>query len=226
MRGERSLNLASDHDHVNELNEWSDQSRVCALPDGCPSPLSKAPGSVIARATRARRPSWTFDAGAPVLSAPLVDSVQGRERVFFSAGQTFFALDATSGDRVWSVPGRGFSSGRAAGDGRRVYTAADDGFARAHDARTGEQVWAYSMVTGTENHLSLYSGWDNVVVVADGVAWAQSVDGKLLGVRLADGTRQGRLQRSLVYSFSTPALAGNLLVVGDQNGVVAGISLP
>ncbi|MGW8800860.1 outer membrane protein assembly factor BamB family protein [Streptomyces sp. NPDC055775] len=249
---------------------------------------------------------WAFDAGAPVLSAPLVTEVDGQERLFFSAGRTLFALDAASGDALWSLPGRGFSSGRAASDGRRVYTAADDGYARAHDAVTGAPLWSFSMATGTENHIALYSGWDNVVavgdgvvvvgsvsnswgldaatgalrwklagsamyapalvlgdgtvllttevgvmsrvelatgkvrwqtnlavrvfnagvVIADGVAWAQSADGKLLGVKLADGTRQGQLQHSLVYCFSTPAIAGDVLVVGNQNGMVTGIELP
>ncbi|MFJ2398979.1 PQQ-binding-like beta-propeller repeat protein [Streptomyces sp. NPDC087843] len=252
------------------------------------------------------RQKWRFDAGAPILSAPLVAEVHGRERVFFSAGQNLFALDTASGGELWSVPGRGFSSGRAASDGYRVYTAAGDGYARAHDAVSGEQLWAFAMATGTANHVALYSGWDDVVavgdgvvvvgsvagswglnattgallwtvagsamyaptvvlddgsallttefgimsrvdlatgktrwqtnlavrvfnagvVIADGVAWAQSVDGKLLGVKLSDGTPQGRLQHSLAYSFSTPAIAGGTLVVGNQNGVVAGIELP
>lgn len=249
---------------------------------------------------------WHFDAGAPVLSAPLVAEVDGRERVFFSAGQSLFAVDARTGDRLWSVPDRGFSSGRAAVDGRRVFTAADDGYARAHDVTTGAELWSFAMATGTENHVALYSGWDNVVAVGDGVvvvgsvagswgldaatgallwklagsamyapavvlddgsallttefgvmsridlatgakrwqtdlavrvfnagvavdsttAWAQSADGRLLGVDLADGTRRGRLQHSLAYSFSTPVIVDNVLVVGDQNGTVAGISLP
>ncbi|MFD1271524.1 PQQ-binding-like beta-propeller repeat protein [Streptomyces kaempferi] len=123
------------------------------------------------------RQKWRFDAGAPVLSAPLVAEVLGRERVFFSAGQNLFALDAASGGELWSVPGRGFSSGRAASDGDRVYTAADDGYARAHDAATGEQLWAFAMATGTENHVALYSGWDNVVAVGDGVVVVGSVAG-------------------------------------------------
>ncbi|MEV6993050.1 PQQ-binding-like beta-propeller repeat protein [Streptomyces sp. NPDC093228] len=249
---------------------------------------------------------WRFEAGAPVLSAPLVAEVDGEERVFFSAGRSLFAVDARSGHRLWSVPDRGFSSGRAASDGLRVYTAADDGYARAHDATTGEELWAFAMATGTENHVALYSGWDNVVAVDGGVvvvgsvagswglsaatgavlwklagsamyapavllgdgsallttewgvmsridlatgaerwrtdlavrvfnagvvvngatAWAQSVDGRLLGVDLTDGTPRGRLQHSLAYSFSTPAIVGEILVVGDQNGIVAGIDLP
>ena len=252
------------------------------------------------------RRRWWFDAGAPVLSSPALHRVDGREQVVFSAGQSLFALDALTGRRLWSVSGNGFSSGRAAGDGERVYTSTADGYARAHDARTGEQVWAYQMVTGVEHRVALYSGWDAVVAVGGGLAivatvssataldtatgavrwqvsgstmyapalilpdgtgvlttewgiitridlatgatiwrtnlalrvfnagvivhgdtvWALSVDGKLVGVRLADGARQGWLQHSLVYTFSRPAVTGGVLAVGDQNGVLHGIRLP
>ncbi|WAL69417.1 PQQ-binding-like beta-propeller repeat protein [Amycolatopsis cynarae] len=248
------------------------------------------------------RPVWDFDAGAPVLSAP----VAAGDAVVFSAGGSLFALGAADGRVVWSVPGRGFSSGQAAWDGQRVYTTADDGYARAYDARTGAPVWTYQMATGTRHRVALYGGWDTVValgagpvvvatvsgttaldaatgavkwtragstmyapavvvgdgtlllttewgvlsrvdlatgtvvwqaglgarvfnagvVVDRGTVWALSVDGKLLGVRLADGVPQGRLQHSLVYTFSRPVIAGDTLVVGDQNGVVRGIRLP
>ncbi|TNC21011.1 outer membrane protein assembly factor BamB family protein [Amycolatopsis alkalitolerans] len=251
------------------------------------------------------RQRWRFDAGAPVLSTPDVRTVGGREQVVFSAGQGLFALTAATGRPLWTVPDRGFSSGQPAGDGQMVYTAAADGYARAHDAATGEPVWANQMVSGVPHRVLLYSGWDCVVavgggvvivatvsqstaldaatgavrwtvsgstmyapavlvegaallttewgvltkvdlqtgktlwqtdlavrvfnagvVVADRTAWVASVDGKLIGVRLADGVRLGWLQHSLVYTFGRPVIADGTLVVGDQNGVVHGIALP
>ncbi|WP_203923477.1 outer membrane protein assembly factor BamB family protein [Rugosimonospora africana] len=248
---------------------------------------------------------WQFDAGAPVLGAPEVSQVDGQQRVVFSAGQGLFALDTATGHQVWSVPDSSFSSGRPACDGERVYAAGADGYARAYDARTGQQLWAYQMVTGDEHHLDLYSGWDAVVAVGGGLvvvatvsnaialdaatgakrwtvsgstmyapalilddatcllttewgvltlvhlatgatiwqnnlalrvfnagvvvngdtAWVLTVDGKLIGVRLADGARAGWLQHSLVYTFGRPAVTGGMLAVGDQNGVVHGIRL-
>ncbi|MFI5611868.1 PQQ-binding-like beta-propeller repeat protein [Amycolatopsis sp. NPDC051903] len=250
------------------------------------------------------RRAWAFDAQAPVLSAPSVTTVDGQEQVVFSAGEALFAVGA-DGRRRWSVPGRGFSSGQAASDGDRVYTSAADGYARAHDARTGAELWAYRMVTGVEHRIALYSGWDTVVAtggdvvivatvssalaldratgalrwtvagsamyapalitgtsvllttewgvltlvdlatgkqlwqtnlalrvfnagvaISDGTAWVLTVDGKVIGVRLADGARLGWLQQSLVYTFGRPVLDGKTLVVGDQNGAVHGISLP
>src|SRR5262249_25313236 len=49
---------------------------------------------------------WLFDAGAPVLSAPAIATVAGREQVLFSAGLALFALDAQTGQQVWTVPDR------------------------------------------------------------------------------------------------------------------------
>jgi outer membrane protein assembly factor BamB len=249
---------------------------------------------------------WRFDAGAPVLSAPAVARVDGDEYVIFSAGRQLLAVHASTGQLAWSVTGRGFSAGQAASDGRRVYTSAADGYARAHDARTGRQEWSCPMVSGDRHRVALYSGWDNAVVLgagaavvatvsgslaldaatgavrwkvpgaamypaavvlgddtvlltneqgtvcrvslADGrvhwqtalkirvlnagvttdrdIAWVVSARGRLIGVRLADGRRQGSVQHTLAYSYSRPAIVGGTLVTGDQDGFVHGIRLP
>jgi outer membrane protein assembly factor BamB len=251
------------------------------------------------------RTRWQFDASAPVLSAPVSAAVGNNEYVLFSAGRALFAVEATTGQLVWSLPGRGFSSGRAACDGRRVYTSAADGYARAHDARTGQELWSHEMVSGDEHHVVARSGWDNVVALGSGLAivgsvanswaldaatgalrwtfpgssmyaptvvlgdgtalfttewgvmsrvdlasgatrwqthlgvrifnagiavqrgnaWAQSADGKLIGVRLSDGGQVGWRQHSLVCSFSSPAIVGDTLVTGDQNGAVRGMRI-
>jgi outer membrane protein assembly factor BamB len=121
---------------------------------------------------------WRFDAGAPVLSAPAVARAgPDREYVMFSAGEELFAVDASTGRLAWSVPGRGFSAGRAAGDGERVYTAAADGYARAHDVRTGREAWSHHMTAGDAHRVALYSGWDNVVVLGGGAVIVATVSG-------------------------------------------------
>ena len=249
---------------------------------------------------------WRFDAGAPVLSAPAVARLNGDEYVIFTAGRQLLALHASTGHLAWSVTGRGFSAGQAACDGRRVYTSAADGYARAHDAQTGRQEWSCPMVSGDQHRVALYSGWDNAVVLAPGTvltatvsgslaleaatgavrwkfpgstmyppavvraddtvlltneqgtvarvsladarvhwqtalktrvlnagvttdrdtAWVLSARGRLIGVRLADGRRQGSVQHTLAYSYSRPAIVAGTLVAGDQDGFVHGIRLP
>jgi hypothetical protein len=57
-------------------------------------------------------------------------------------------------------------------------------------------------------------------------AWVVSARGRLIGVRLADGRRQGSVQHTLAYSYSRPAIVGGTLVTGDQDGFVHGIRLP
>jgi outer membrane protein assembly factor BamB/predicted phosphodiesterase len=245
---------------------------------------------------------WRFAADAPVLSQPLVTS----ELVVFTAGERLLAVHAASGELAWAVPGRGFSAGRAGCDGERAYTAAADGFARAHDLRTGREAWSHRMVSGDLHRVTLYSGWDDVIAlgggvalaatvsgtqaleaatgaprwslpgstmypptvvlgdgtallttergllsrvrladggtvwqadlgvsvqnagltVAGGSAWVVSADGRLVRVRLADGRKQGSVRYTLAQCFSAPAVAGDTLVVGDQNGVVHGLRLP
>jgi len=245
---------------------------------------------------------WRFAAGAPVLSEPAVTP----QFVVFTAGERLLAVHVASGELAWAVPGRGFSAGRAACDGERVYTAAADGFARAHDLRTGREAWSHRMVSGDRHRVALYSGWDDVAALAAGAvivatvsgtqaleagtgaprwtfpgatmyppvavlgdgtalltteqgvvsrvglaggdavwqaslgvrvqnaglavagdsAWVVSASGRLVRVRLADGQVRSSLRYTLAHCFSPPAVAGDTLVVGDQDGVVHGIRLP
>ncbi len=245
---------------------------------------------------------WRFAAGAPVLSEPLI----APDHVVFTAGERLLAVDAATGQLAWAVAGRGFSAGRAACDGERVYTAAADGYARAHDLRTGREVWSHRMVSGDRHRVALYSGWDDVVVLGEGAvlvatvsgsqaleaatgaprwtfpgstmyppavvlgdgtalftteqgvisrlgladggtiwqaslgmrvqnaglavagdsAWVVSADGRLVRVRLADGHAQDSVRHTMARCFSAPAVAGDTLIAGDQDGVVHGIRLP
>jgi outer membrane protein assembly factor BamB len=245
---------------------------------------------------------WRFAADASVLSRPFVTP----EVVVFTAGERLLAVHAASGELAWAVPGRGFSAGRAGCDGERVYTAAADGFARAHDLRTGREAWSHRMVSGDLHRVRLYSGWDDVialgagavlaatvsgtqaldaatgaprwtlpgstmypptVVLGDGTAlfttergvlsrvaladggtvwqadlgvgvqnaglavagnsaWVVSADGRLVRVGLASGHEQGSMRYTLARCYSAPAVVGDTLVTGDQDGVVHGIRLP
>ncbi len=249
---------------------------------------------------------WRFAAGTPVLSEPLVASAGQHDYVVFSAGQQLLAVDAASGQLAWSGPGRGFSAGRAVCDGQRVYTAAADGYARAHDLATGREAWSHRMISGDRHRVALYSGWDNVVVLGAGAvvvatvsgsqaleaatgalrwtfpgttmyppavvlgdgtalltteqgvvsrvsladggtvwraslgvcvqnaglavagdsAWVVSADGRLIRVRLADGHEQSTVRYTLAQCFSAPAIVGDILITGDQDGLVHGIRLP
>jgi outer membrane protein assembly factor BamB len=164
---------------------------------------------------------WRFDAGAPVLSSPVLD---GRdEYVVFSAGTQLFALDAATGRLGWRVPDRGFSGGRAACDGRLVYTSAADGYARAHDLRTGREAWSHRMVTGDEHRVALYSGWDNVVALGAGVVVVATVSGSQ-ALDPATGTPRWTLPGGTMYPPAVVLGDGTALFT-TEHGVVSRVDL-
>jgi hypothetical protein len=64
------------------------------------------------------------------------------------------------------------------------------------------------------------------LAVAGDSAWVVSAHGRLARVRLADGLRHGSRRFTRAQCFSAPAVAGDVLVAGDQDGVVYGLRLP
>ena len=63
------------------------------------------------------------------------------------------------------------------------------------------------------------------LVVAGDSAWVVSAHGRLIRVRLADGHEQGSVRFTLAQCFSAPAVVGDTLITGDQDGLVHGIRL-
>lgn len=164
---------------------------------------------------------WRFDAGAPVLSAPVVS---GRdEYVVFSAGKRLFAVDAATGQLVWRVPDRGFSGGRAAGDDQRIYSCASDGYARAHDLRTGRETWSHQMATGDEHRVALYSGWDDVVVLGDGAVIVSTVSGSQ-ALEAATGTPRWTLPGTTMYPPAV-VLGDGTALFATEHGVISLVGL-
>jgi len=182
--------------------------------------VPSADGHVYALDAGTGRIEWRFGAGAPVLSTPLATDAGV---VVFSAGTRLLAVDAATGRLLWCVPGRGFSAGRAASDGERVYTCAADGYARAHDAGTGQQVWAHQMVAGDQHHVALYSGWDAVVVLGGGVVIAATVSGSV-ALDAATGAARWTFPGGTMYP---PAilLDDRTVLLTTEHGVVARVSL-
>jgi outer membrane protein assembly factor BamB len=167
---------------------------------------------------------WRFDAGAPVLSAPaMARAGPDREYVVFTAGEDLFAVDAGTGGLAWSVAGRGFSAGRAACDGERVYTAAADGYARAHDVRTGREAWSHEMAAGDEHRVALYSGWDDVVALGGGAVIVATVSGSR-ALEADSGAVRWTFGEGAMYPPAVVLGDGTALFISEQ-GVVSRVGL-
>ncbi len=166
---------------------------------------------------------WRFAAAAPVLSEPLAVTACPDGYVVFSAGDQLLAVEAATGQLAWSVAGRGFSAGRAACDGERVYTAAADGYARAHDLRTGREAWSYPMVSGDPHRVALYSGWDDVVMLGAGAVLVATVSGSQ-ALDAVTGTPRWTFPGSTMYPPAVPLDDGTVLLATEQ-GVISRVSL-
>jgi outer membrane protein assembly factor BamB len=182
--------------------------------------VPSADGHAYALDAESGRIEWRFDAGAPVLSAPVVT---GAGCVVFSAGERLLAVDAVTGGLAWCVPGRGFSAGRAACDGERVYTCAADGYARAHDAGTGQQVWAHRMISGDRHLVALYSGWDDVVVLGGGAVIVATVSGSV-ALDAATGAPRWTVHGGTMYP-PTVVLGDGTVLLTTEHGVVTRVGL-
>jgi outer membrane protein assembly factor BamB/predicted phosphodiesterase len=166
---------------------------------------------------------WRFAADAPVLSEPLAVTAGPDGYVVFTAGDQLLAVEAATGRLIWSVPGRGFSAGRAACDGERVYTAAADGYARAHDLRTGREAWSYPMVSGDAHRVALYSGWDDVVALGAGTVLVATVAGSQ-ALDAVTGTPRWRFPGTTMYPPAVLPGDGTVLLTTEQ-GVISRVNL-
>jgi len=81
----------------------------------------------------------------------------------------------------------------------------------------GGTVWQADLGVGVQN-----AG----LAVAGDSAWVVSADGLLVRVGLTDGHQQGSVRYTLARCYSAPAVVGETLVAGDQDGMVHGIRLP
>ncbi|MFB7112785.1 PQQ-binding-like beta-propeller repeat protein [Streptomyces sp. NPDC056291] len=127
-----------------------------------------------------------------------------------------WALDAATGAPQWTLKGSAmYAPTVVLKDATALFTT-EYGVVSRVDLATGKTIWQ------TPLNVRVFEAG---LIVHDDTAWIQSVDGKLIGLRINDGTRQGWLQHTLAFTFSSPAIVNDTLVVGDQNGVVHGIAL-
>ena len=127
------------------------------------------------------------------------------------------ALEAATGAPRWTLPGSTmYPPAVVLGDGTALFTTERGVLSRVGLA-DGSAVWQAELGVSVQN-----AG----LAVAGDSAWVVSADGRLVWVRLADGRHQSSVRYTLAWCYSAPAVAGHVLVVGDQDGMVHGIRLP
>lgn len=180
-----------------------------------------APPSLLPAGPSAR-PVWTFDAGAPIWSAPLVNE----GRVYFgSQDGVLHALDAATGQRSWKFETRGAIVAKPLIVSGDLYVPSDDGFLYKLDLATRKELWRFDTHGGAVKRVlpdPKAEGYDyqaSSPVLADGTVFVGSADGHLYAVDSRDGKERWRFKTGGLVR-STPAVANGRVLFGSFDGSV------
>lgn len=122
------------------------------------------------------------------------------------------ALDAATGDLLWSVPLNVLALAAFDGHGH-VYASALDGELHALDIHTGESVWSIPYVEGATNKMTLQSG----------VLWVHTIDHYLWAVG-ATADSWGRTDATFIGGdHRVFAVSDRTAYVGYQHGESSGV---
>jgi len=150
---------------------------------------------------------WTYQTGNAVYSSP---AVAGGKVYIGSTDYKVYALDATTGEFIWSYQtGSQVAWSSPAVANGKVYIGSRDGYFYALDASTGGLIWSYQ--TGVIAYSS--------PAVAGGKVYIGSPDGKVYALDAATGTFVWSYQTG-DYVYSSPAVAGGKVYIGSSDGKV------
>ncbi len=181
-------------------------------------------GHLYAVDPKSGKPRWRFATRGRIRSSP---AVAGGRVYVGSADGTLYALEAASGRERWrfDTEGHALESDKFGFDrrtiqaspavaGGRVFVGSRDGFLYAVDAATGKEAWR------VDHRMS----WVNTSpAIADGVVYAGSADERFLqAVDARTGRELWRVATERPV-WSSPAIAGDMVYVGDGSGTVYAI---
>jgi outer membrane protein assembly factor BamB len=182
-------------------------------------------GRVYAVDAQSGEVRWRFETGGRVRSSP---ALAGGKVYVGSADGTLYALESGTGREAWrfDTEGHGLESGKFGFDRRtiqsspavadgRVFVGSRDGFLYAVNAETGKLVWR------VDHRMS----WVNTSpAVVDGVVYAGSSDERFLqAVDARTGRELWRVATERPV-WSSPAVAGAMVYVGDGSGTVYAVN--
>lgn len=184
-----------------------------AAPTAAPAAESgaAAPGSTEPAVAAAPRLTldWRFPTGGPVLATP---SLAGDLVVVGSRDESVYGIEIAGGGRRWVQPAGGPVRATAALTADLAVVASDDGQVRALRLADGQEVW--SVPVRSEVVAGPVVAGDTLFVAADRL-YAFALD-----------TRAERFAPAGIggSSSSTPAVAGDRIVVGSNDGQLYGFS--
>lgn len=197
-----------------------------AASDGIRVYAGAGDGNVYAHDARTGAVRWSFStnsrttAYSRLIYGPWADNIEVLPNglVLVSTVANAFALDPATGQQRWSMTGSYIYAPKLLLDDGDVLMFDDGGRTAARvDPDTGVARWttglgARPVSTGAAIHRD--------------VAWTPTTTGLLVALDLGTGSVRTRLQLTTTgYCYSPPVVVGDLLLVGDQDGLLHGIDV-
>ncbi len=195
------------------------------------------------------RELWRLETGYEFFSSPvLLDGV-----LYIGCNDSRFrAVDAMTGETLWSFPVVCGLSGGVAGDGSRVWFGGQDGMVYCLDRRTGTKIWSTGLGYHVFSDAALFA--DTLVLAGTsmggiaalnagngGLVWEGAMNGLVLGPAVLDSTAvfvtesgnvtafdpSGRVlwNREFTSQPSPPTISGSRVFVGFSSGKVLALGL-
>jgi|CXWL01.1.fsa_nt_gi outer membrane protein assembly factor BamB len=161
---------------------------------------------------------FTYDAGAPLRNAP---AISGGALFFGAASGIFRALNAQTGEVLWSTDVGSSVTSSPAVVGRSVFFTTRDGTIHALSTRSGRPIWSASLGRD-DDALNYWDFFTSSPTPYGDKLYVGSGDGGLYAL----DQRSGRvIWRATIGSRvrSTPAVTADVVVVGSQGGEVFAI---
>ncbi|MFN3232630.1 MAG: PQQ-binding-like beta-propeller repeat protein [Alphaproteobacteria bacterium] len=164
---------------------------------------------------------WRSDIAGSTKNRKLLSTPVVASGLVFVKGAAWevFALDESSGRRVWQVDLRrgdekrdSHSGGGVAYHNGRLYVTSGSGLAAALDARTGNEIWRAEFDAGLRG----------APTVDDGQVYITTMDNQLIALRAADGETEWShvaiAEAAGLMGSSSPAVVGGTVVAAFSSG--------
>lgn len=144
---------------------------------------------------------WQFETGAYVYASPVLAD----GKIFIGSGdETFYCIDATTGDEIWSFATGGVIQGTATHHDGRVFIPSYDDNLYCRDANTGDEIWTAS--TGGD----IFSS----PAVDSGRVVFGCTNGRVYCLDASDGSTVWHFQTSAPV-FTSAAIEDGLVYIGS-----------
>ncbi|MEU6076174.1 PQQ-binding-like beta-propeller repeat protein [Micromonospora sp. NPDC047074] len=197
-----------------------------AASDGTRVYAGAGDGNVYAHDARTGAVLWSFSttsrttAYSRLIYGPWGDTLEVLPNglVLVSTVANAFALDPATGEPRWSVTGSYIYAPKLLLDNGDVLMFDDGGRTASRvDPATGQARWTTGLGARPVNTGAAIHG---------NVAWTPTTTGLLVGLDLTTGAVRTRLQLTTrAYCYSPPVVVGDLLLVGDQDGLLHGVAV-